>query len=322
MAAFYTATNTATNTTTTCQPPLCVLAYGSPFALEKKPASLLVSKPPTTAVETARAASPAVKRGVDFAADDDDDDAESEKYWAFVRKHFPKEKRLYVALKNAKKALKKCKDDAREAALRCSFVKASSAYKRYVAKADAAYEHSLREYASESDYAPSWSDAEVDEEAEADACYAPSDAEEEPEEAPADADEHAPKKSSKRKFSGPAVGPVKKAVRAKRGSKPLKPLPGGCGCSCGGVHCGHATATPEVRYDKSTQRTCCDSCGQMQYKAMSFLFGSKNPAFKYTIKSVCWLNQCEEVRVLGLGGGRQAKNRKAAAAVAAAEEEC
>ena len=318
MAAYYTSNYTATDH----QSPLCVREKGSPVFAPAcsdvvKPATSLpfVSKPATVAVATARAAppAPAENRGVKRTTDADDDKA----FWSFSDKRFPKEYTLFLAYKKAKKALKKCTDDADETVLRGVYKKAKAAHARYLAKVEAAYDKYLREeareYASDSDYAPSQSDAEEEsEEVEADAYYAPSDAEEEPVEDV----EPAPKKNSKRKFTGPAVGPVKKAARAKPGSKPQRPLPGGCGCSCGGLRCGHATETPEIRYDKSTQRKCCNTCHMQVSKAMNFVFGTKNPKNESATTSVCWLNQCEEVRVLGLGGGRRVKNRKAAAAAA------
>lgn len=329
MAAYYTANHAATG----YKSPLCVLETGSPvdvFALAcsdvVKPATSLpfVSKPVAAAVATARAAptAPAANRGVDLTTKAE---AEADGFWVFFWRRFPKEKKLYVARKKAKKALKECTDETLKAALLRSYEKAAAAYQRYFTKAEAAYDAHLREqareYASDSDYAPSQSDAEEGpEEAEADAYYAPSDAEEELEEEPVKAVEPAPKKNSKRKFTGPAVGPVKKVARAKPGSKPQRPLPNGCGCSCGGSRCGHATETPEIRYDKSTQRQCCNKCHMQVSKAMNFLFGTKDPKNKSATTSVCWLNQCEEVRVLGLGGGRQVINRKAAAAASEYEE--
>jgi hypothetical protein len=294
--------------------PACA-DFGAAYSGVAKPGTSmqLVTKPAGAAVATARTAAQPDDRGACGTADD-------EKYWAFIRKNFPKEPRLYAARKTARKALKECTDDGRKADLQRAYKKAVARHNRYADKANAAYDKSVREeareYASDSDYAPVHSEAEDDEEAEADAYYAPSDAEEAPEEEPAEDAEPAPKKSSKRKFNGPAFGPVKKAARAKRGSKPTKPLEGGCGCSCGGAHCNYATETAQICYDKSTGRRCCNACGNVQSQARNFLFGAKNPANERSTKIVCWLNQCEEVRVLGLGGGFQRKNRKAAAAVA------
>jgi hypothetical protein len=342
-------------TTTAIKDTLCVLEKGHPACVdfgapsssymatlnpEPLTASPLVFKPATGEVATARTQPPAANRSDDADADkywvegatarapppaaNRIDEADAAKYWAFVDKKFPKEKSLYKARTAAKKALKKCKDDWQKDVLQRSLDEARAAYKRYIAKADAAYDNHLREeareYASDSDYAPTDAEDVVDDEwAEADAFYAPSDADEESVE-PVEEDEPAPKKDSKRKFPGPAVGPVKKKTRAPRGSKPRIPLPTGCGCSCGGVRCHFAQDTAEICFDKTTQRVCCSTCGVLQKNARSFFFGSMNPKLAYATRSACWLNQSVEVRELGLGGGRQVKNRKAAAAMATAEE--
>ncbi len=284
-----------------------------------------VSKPAAVAVATVLAAPPARAANAPNA---DEAEAENDKLWDFVDSRAcatsmrNKEEKLHVKRVKAKKALKKalknCTGDVPER--QRAYDKAKKAYFQYLDKVKKAYashlRESAREYESDADYTPSQSDAEEEPaEAEADAYYAPSDAEEPAE---VEDDAPAPKKNSKRKHSGPAAGPVKKAPRAKPGSKPQKPLPNGCGCSCGGVRCGHATETPVIRYDKTTQRQCCNTCGIQQNKAMNFEHGDGVAANESSTRSLCWLNQCDDVRLHGFGVGHQGKNRKAAAAAAVA----
>jgi hypothetical protein len=292
-----------------------------------KPATSLpfVSKSAAVAVATVLAAPPARAASAPNA---DDAEAENE-FWAFVDSRFcnkimaNKEAKLHKKRVKAKKALNKAMkngtDDARVPDRQRAYDTARKAYFQHKAKLQKAYARHLRESARESgsdtDYTPSPSDEE--EEEEADAYYAPSDAEEPAEPAEVEDDAPAPKKS-KPKFSGPAAGPVKKAPRAKPGSSTPKKLPNGCGCSCGGVRCGHATETPAIRYDKSTQRQCCNTCGLQQNKAMNFVHGDRVAANKTATTSLCWLNQCDDVRLYGFGGGHQGKKRKAAATAAAA----
>jgi hypothetical protein len=83
-----------------------------------------------------------------------------------------------------------------------------------------------------------------------------------------------------------------------------------CGCSCEGVHCGFARTTPEKRYDLTTQRRCCNACRIIQNAAMKWL-ATKKRSLLYATRKPCWLNQCDGVRELGLGGGRQYQQRKA-----------
>ena len=291
-----------------------------------------VSKPAAVAVATVLAAPPARAASAPNA-----DDAESEnEFWAFVDSRFcnkimaNKEAKLHKKRVKAKKALNKamknCTDDARVPDRQRAYDTARKAYFQHKAKLKKAYARHLRESARESesdtDYTPSTSDEEEEQEepAEADSYFAQSDAEEpeEPEE-PEEVEDDAPApKKSKPKSSGPAAGPVKKAPRAKPGSKPPKKLPNGCGCSCGGVRCGHATETPVIRYDKSTQRQCCNTCGVQQNKAMNFVHGDGAAGNETATTSLCWLNQKDDVRLHGFGGGHQGKNRKAAAAAAIA----
>lgn len=83
-----------------------------------------------------------------------------------------------------------------------------------------------------------------------------------------------------------------------------------CGCSCEGAHCGFDRTTSEKRYDLTTQRRCCNACRMIQNKAMKWLV-TEDPALLFATRKACWLNQSEEVRELGLGGGRQYHQRKA-----------
>jgi hypothetical protein len=134
--------------------------------------------------------------------------------------------------------------------------------------------------------------------------------------APATGDEHAPKKDSKRKSTGPAAGLVEKKQRAARGSKPPKPLKDGCGCACGVCP---ETTTSEIGYDKSSRGQVCGKCNARQKQAFSYCWGEnpENPANLRATKMPCWLKQCENVRVMGQGGGRQGKNSPLLAANAA-----
>ena len=94
-------------------------------------------------------------------------------------------------------------------------------------------------------------------------------------------------------------------------------LPNGCGCSCNGARCGLATETSVIRYDKSTQRPCCNACGVRQNKAMNFVHGNGIATHQVAARSLCWLNQSEDVRLFGFGAGHQGNNHVAAAAAAA-----
>jgi hypothetical protein len=89
------------------------------------------------------------------------------------------------------------------------------------------------------------------------------------------------------------------------------PLPNGCGCSCNGARCGHATETSVIRYDMTTQRQCCNACGMQQRKARVFLFIAGGSANEVATRSVCWLSQCEDVRLHGFGAVHQGNNQAA-----------
>jgi hypothetical protein len=89
-------------------------------------------------------------------------------------------------------------------------------------------------------------------------------------------------------------------------------LPNGCGCSCDGVRCGRVTETSEIRYDMTTKRQCCNACGMQQRKAHYFLFGAGGAASEVATRSVCWLSQCEDVRLHGIAPVHQGNNHAAA----------
>jgi hypothetical protein len=101
-----------------------------------------------------------------------------------------------------------------------------------------------------------------------------------------------------------------KKQRSKKNTLEREPMDQPCGCSCEGVHCGFARTTPEERYDLTTQRRCCNACRIIQNAAMKWLVTMDRSLF-YATKKPCWVNQCEGVRELGLGGGRQYVQRKA-----------